>query len=77
MCLIFSGERTKVVLVLTVLPTFFAPAYGVPWTSQVPKWTEDWIMHELGVLCDSLFGYRVNDPVAHFLDVNNVEAAIG
>jgi hypothetical protein len=44
---------------------------------RYPKWTEDWIMHELGVLCDGLFGYRVNDPIAHFLDVNTVEDANG
>jgi hypothetical protein len=34
-------------------------------------------MHELGVLCDGLFGYRVNEPIAHFLDVETVEDAIG
>ncbi len=33
-------------------------------------------MHELGVLCDGLFGHGVNDPVAHFLDVDTVEDAI-
>ncbi len=44
---------------------------------RYPKWTKDWIVHELGVLCDGLFGHRVNDPIAHFLDVNTVEDAIG
>ncbi len=34
-------------------------------------------MHELGVLCDGLFGHGVNNPIAHFLDVDNVEDAIG
>ncbi len=43
---------------------------------RYPKWTEDWIVHELGVLCDGLFGNRVNNPVAHFLDANTVEDAI-
>jgi hypothetical protein len=43
---------------------------------RFPKWTEDWIVHELGILCDGLFGNGVNDPVAHFLDVNTVEDAI-
>ena len=43
---------------------------------RYPKWTEDLIIHELGVLCDGLFGYRVNNPVAHFLDANTVEDAI-
>ncbi len=44
---------------------------------RYPKWTEDWIVHELGVLCDGLFGHRVNYPVEHFLDVYTVENAIG
>jgi hypothetical protein len=44
---------------------------------RYPKWTEDWILHEIGVLCDGLFGHGMNDPVAHFLDVNTVEDAIG
>jgi hypothetical protein len=43
---------------------------------RYPKWTEDWIVHELGVLRDGLFGYGVNYPVAHFLDVDTVEDAI-
>jgi hypothetical protein len=34
-------------------------------------------MHELGVLCDGLFSYGVNDPIAHCLDVDTVEDAIG
>jgi hypothetical protein len=34
-------------------------------------------VHELGILCDGLLGYRVNDPVAHFLDADTVEDAIG
>jgi hypothetical protein len=33
-------------------------------------------VHELGVLCDGLFGHGVNNPVAYFLDVNTVEDAI-
>jgi hypothetical protein len=33
-------------------------------------------MHELGVLRDGLFGHRVNNPVAYFLDINTVEDAI-
>ena len=44
---------------------------------RYPKWTEDWIVHELGVLCDGLFSYGVNDPAAHFLDVDTVEDAVG
>jgi hypothetical protein len=40
---------------------------------RYPKWTEDWIVHDLGVLCDGLAGHGVNDPIAHFLDVNTVE----
>ncbi len=43
---------------------------------RYPKWTEDWIVHEIGVLCDGLFGHGVKDPVAHFLNVNTVENAI-
>jgi hypothetical protein len=42
---------------------------------RYPKWTEDWIVHELGVLCDGLFGHRVNKPIAQFLDVNTLEDA--
>ncbi len=44
---------------------------------RYPKWTEDWIVHELGVLCDGLFSHRVNNPIAHFLDVDTVKNAIG
>jgi hypothetical protein len=44
---------------------------------RYPKWTEDWIVYELGVLSDGLFGYGVNNPVAHFLNVNTVKDAIG
>jgi hypothetical protein len=42
---------------------------------RYPKWTLDWIVHELGELCDGLFGHGVNNP--HFLDVDTVENAIG
>ncbi len=46
---------------------------------RYPKWTEDWIVHELGlgVLCDGLFGHGVNGPIAHFLDGETMEDAIG
>ncbi len=44
---------------------------------RYPKWTEDWIVHKIGVLCDGLFGHRVSDSVAHFLDDDTVENAIG
>jgi hypothetical protein len=44
---------------------------------RYPKWTENWIVHELGVLCDGLFGHGVYNPVAHFLDLDTVEDAIG
>ncbi len=44
---------------------------------RYPKWTEDWIVHELGVLYDCLFGHGVNHPVAHFLGIDTVEDAIG
>ncbi len=44
---------------------------------RYPKWIEDWIFHDLGVLCDGLFGHGVNNHVAHFLDVDTVERAIG
>jgi hypothetical protein len=44
---------------------------------RYPKWTEDWIVHELGVLCDGLFDHVVNNPIAHFLNVNTVEDVIG
>ncbi len=43
---------------------------------RYPKWFEDRIIHELGVLCDGLFGYGVDNNVAHFLDVDTVEIAI-
>jgi hypothetical protein len=43
---------------------------------RYPKWTEDWIVHELGVLRYGLFGYGVSGPVAHFLNVDTVEDAI-
>jgi hypothetical protein len=44
---------------------------------RYPKWTEDWIVHEFGVLCDDLFGHGVNGFIAHFLDIDTVEDAIG
>jgi hypothetical protein len=44
---------------------------------RYPKWIEDWIFHELGVLGDGLFGHKVNDTIANFLDVNTVDNAIG
>jgi hypothetical protein len=44
---------------------------------RYPKWTEDWIIPELGVLCDGLFGHEVDDTIAHFLNVYTVEHAIG
>ncbi len=44
---------------------------------RYPKWTEDLIIHELGVLCDGFFGHGVNNPVAHFLNVDSVENVIG
>jgi hypothetical protein len=56
------------------------PSYGTFVSGlhhRSPKWTKDWINHELGVLCDGLFGHGVNNPVAHFLDVNTAEDAIG
>jgi hypothetical protein len=37
-----------------------------------PKWTEDQIVHELGVLCDGLFGHGVDNTIAHFLNVDTV-----
>ncbi len=43
---------------------------------RYPKWIEDWIVHELGVLHDGLFGHGVNNLVAYFLDVDTVEDAI-
>jgi hypothetical protein len=43
---------------------------------RYPKWTKDWMVHELGVLCDDLIGHGVNDPIVHFLDVNTVEDVI-
>jgi hypothetical protein len=43
---------------------------------RYPKWTEDWIMHELDVLSDGLFGDGVNNPFAYFLDIDTVEDAI-
>ncbi len=43
---------------------------------RYPKWTEDWVVHELGVFCDGLFGHGVNNPVAHFLNVDTVEDVI-
>ncbi len=49
----------------------------VPGHCRYPKWTEDWFVHELGVLCDGLFGHGVNNPIAHFLNVDTVEDAIG
>jgi hypothetical protein len=44
---------------------------------RYPKWNEDWIVHELGVLCDGIFGHGMNDPIAHVLNVDTVENAIG
>ncbi len=44
---------------------------------RYPKWTEDWIVHYLGVFHDGLSGYEVDNPVAHFLDVDTVEDVIG
>ncbi len=44
---------------------------------QYPKWTEDWIINVLGVLCEGHFGHRVNNLVAHFLDVDPAENGIG
>ncbi len=41
-----------------------------------PKFFEIWIVHELGVLRDGLFGHGVDNTVAHFLDVDNVVNAI-
>jgi hypothetical protein len=41
-----------------------------------PKWFEDRIVHELGVLHYGLFGHRVDGTVAHFLNVDTVENAI-
>jgi hypothetical protein len=43
---------------------------------RYPTWAEDWIVHELGVLRDGLFGHGLNNPVAYFLDINTVEDAI-
>jgi hypothetical protein len=43
---------------------------------RYPKWTEDWVVHELGVFFDGLFGHGMNNPVAHFLKVDTVEDAI-
>ncbi len=42
-----------------------------------PKWFEDRIIHELGVLCDGLFSHGVDDTIVHFLNVDTVENAIG
>ncbi len=42
-----------------------------------PKWFEDQIIHEHGVLCDGLFGHRVDNIIAHFIDVHNVVNGIG
>jgi hypothetical protein len=44
---------------------------------RYPKWTEDRIVHELGVFCDCLFGHRVDNTIPHFLDVDSVENATG
>jgi hypothetical protein len=44
---------------------------------RYPKWFEGQIVHELGVLHDGLFGHGVDATVAHFLDVDTVENAIG
>jgi hypothetical protein len=44
---------------------------------RYPKWFEDRISHELGVVYDGLFGNRVDKTVAHFLNVDNVVNAIG
>jgi hypothetical protein len=43
---------------------------------RYPKWTEDWIVHELGVLHDGLFCHGVNNPIAYFLDIDTVEDEI-
>ncbi len=44
---------------------------------RYPKLTADWIMHELGVLCDGFFGHKGNNPIVYFLGVDTVEDAIG
>ncbi len=41
------------------------------------KFFEVQIVHELSVFCDGLFGHRVDNTVAYFLNVDTVENAIG
>jgi hypothetical protein len=43
---------------------------------RLPKFFEIRIIHELGVLCDGLFGHGVDNIIAHFLDIDNVVNAI-
>jgi hypothetical protein len=43
---------------------------------RYPKWTEDWIVDEFGVLHDGLCVHGVDNSVAHFFDVDTVENAI-
>jgi hypothetical protein len=43
---------------------------------RYPTFFEIWIVHELGVLCDGLFGHGMDNTIAHFLDDNDVVNAI-
>ncbi len=43
---------------------------------RYPKFVEIWIIHELGVLCDGLFGHGVDDTIAHLFDIDDVVNSI-
>ncbi len=45
-------------------------------THTHPKFVEIWIIHELGVLCDGLFGHGVDDTIAHLFDIDDVVNSI-
>ncbi len=44
---------------------------------RYPKYFEIWIVHELGVFCDGLYGQGVDNTIIHFLNIDNAMSAIG
>jgi hypothetical protein len=44
---------------------------------RYPKIFEIWIIHELGVLCDGIFGHGVDNAIARLFNINDVVKTIG
>ncbi len=44
---------------------------------RYPKFFKIQIIHELGALCDGLFGHRVDDTLSHLVGSNDVAKAVG